>query len=227
LRSRSAVVIASFKDLFTAREVTNMILITGNDPIVDSLCSALDSLGHTYRRVDALDSDHAWQLRATAVLFVEPLPRVAAPASESRGLRELISAANVPGVRSAIAVTSRPDDDAELRAIRRSGIPYTILRPLPVVDRASDPDKPVLVARELADAPATAVTAEMVVEAIVRVIDGSACGQTLDIAPPSETTWNELLVRAGVPAKPVAKWRARVGRWFGARTLDAATASPT
>lgn len=198
-----------------------MILITGNDPIVDGLCSALDSLGRPYCRVDKLDANHAWELRATTVILVEPLPRVAATASASeRGLHEFISTANAPGARSAILVTPRPDADAELRAVRRSGIPYTILRPLPVVERALDPHKPVLVSRNLAGAPATAVTTDMVVDAVVGVLDGGACGQTVEIAPPPEMTWSELLARAGATPKPVAGWRARVGRWFGAHTLD-------
>lgn len=199
-----------------------MILIAGNDAIVDCLCSALDSLERPYRRVDQLETGHTWELRATTLVLVEPLPRVATTASASdRGLREIISAANVPGVRSAIIVTSRPDADAELRATRRSGIPYTILRPLPVVERAHEPETRILVPRELAGAPATAVTADMVVNAVVEVIDGSACGQTLEIAPPSAMTWSELFARAGVTPKPVARWRARVGRWFGARTFEA------
>jgi len=198
-----------------------MILISGNDPIVDGLCSALDSLGRPYRRVDDLDAGHAWELHATTVMLVEPLPRVTAPAPASeRGLREIISAANAPGVRRAIIVTPRPDADAELRAVRRAGIPYTILRPLPVVEQATAAQKPVLVTRELAGAPAVAVTAAMVVEAVVGVLDGSACGQTLDITPPPDMTWSELLARAGVTPKPVAAWRARVGRWFGARTFE-------
>ena len=204
-----------------------MILITGNDTIVDRLCAALDALGRPYRRVDELGADQAWELRATTVMLVEPLPRVAGTASASeRGLREIISAANAPGVRSAIIVTPRPDADAELRAVRRSGIPYTILRPLPVVERASDPDKPVLVARELASAPATAVTTDMIVDAVVAIIDGGACGQTLDVSPPAEMTWSELLARAGVTPRPVARWRTRVGRWFGARTFDTPITSP-
>lgn len=204
-----------------------MILISGNDSIVDGLCSALDALGRSYCRVDKLDADRVWEVHATTVMFVEPLPRVAAKASASeRGLREIISAANAPGVRSAIIVTPRPDVDAELRAVRRAGVPYTILRPLPVVERASDPDNPVLVARELAKAPATAVTVDMIVDAVVAILDGGACGQTLDVGPPGEMSWGELLARAGITSKPVAPWRARVGRWFGARTLDASMANP-
>jgi hypothetical protein len=203
-----------------------MILISGNDPIVDGLCSALDALGHPYRRVNELGANQAWEPRATTVMIVEPLPRVAATATASeRGLREIISAANAPGVRSAIIVTPRPDADAELRTVRRSGIPYTILRPVPVVEHATGPDKPVLVARELAGAPATAVTADMIVESVVGVLDGNACGQTIDVAAPPEMTWGELLARAGVTPKPVARWRARVGRWFGARTFETSVAS--
>jgi hypothetical protein len=199
-----------------------MILITGNEPIVHGLCSALGSLGRGYRRLDKLDADRAWELRATSVVLVEPLPRVAATASTSeRGLREIISAANAPGVRSAVIVTPRPDADAELRAVRRSGIPYTILRPLRVVEPGHDPDKLVFVARELAGAPATAVTADMIIDAVVGVLDGNSCGQTLDVAPPPGTTWSDLLALAGVTPKSVAAWRARLGRWLGARTFDA------
>jgi hypothetical protein len=122
-------------------------------------------------------------------------------------------------------VTPRPDADAELRAVRRSGIPYTILRPLPMIERASDPDGPVLVRRELADAPATAVASEMIVDAVIGVLDATACGQTLDIAPPPEVTWRELLARAGIASRIVSPWRARVGRWFGTRTFDASISS--
>jgi len=203
-----------------------MILISGNDPIVNRLCTALESLERPFCRVDHLDADHAWELHATTILLVEPLPRVGDTASERGALRQLISAANAPGVRSAIIVTPRPDADAELRAIRRSGIPYTIVRPLPVLERADEANKPVLVARELAGAPAHAITAAMLVDAVVGLLDGSACGQTLDIAPPLEITWTELLARVGVTPKPVAGWRARMGRWFGARTFDAAMPPP-
>jgi hypothetical protein len=201
-----------------------MILITGDDPIVDGLCTALDSLERPFRRVDQLDAGHAWELRATTIVLVEPLPRVADTASalERGSLREVISAANAPGVQSAIIVTPRPDANAELRAIRRSGIPYIIVRPLPVLERAHEPATPVLVARELAGAPARAVTTDMVVEFVVGLLDGSACGQTLDLTPPPEMTWTDLLARVGVTSKPVAGWRARMGRWFGARTFDAA-----
>ena len=202
-------------------DLTNMILISGTDPIVDGVCAALDSRGRPYCRVDELDTNHAWELRATTVILVEPLPRVAATASASeRGLRDFISTANAPGARSAIIVTPRPDADAELRAVRRSGIPYTILRPLPVVERALDPNKSVLVARDLAGAPASAVTADMVIDAVVGALDGGACGQTIEIVPPPEMTRSELLARSGAAPKPVAGWRARASRWFGARTLD-------
>jgi hypothetical protein len=61
----------------------------------------------------------------------------------------------------------------------------------------------------------------MIVDAVVAALDGAACGQTLDITPPPEITWRELLARAGIAPKAVSPWRARVGRWFGARTFDA------
>ena len=121
LRARGAVIMGNVQTpLFTAREVTNMIL-TSDDPIVDGLSSALDWLGRHHRRVDKLDADHAWELHATTAVLVEPLPRLARAASTSeRGLREITSAANAPGVRRAIMVTPRLDADADLRAVRRS-----------------------------------------------------------------------------------------------------------
>ena len=101
-----------------------MILITGTDPVVDATCAALEGSGRAYRRVETLDAGGAWGAGATTVVLVEPLPRAGATASASgHGLREIISAASAPGVRSAILVTPRPDADAELRAVRRSGIP--------------------------------------------------------------------------------------------------------
>jgi hypothetical protein len=214
--------------LFETPEVANMILISGKDSIADILCTALDSIGRAYCRVDELDSHDAWRLRATTIIAVEELPRVAAPApATGRGLRDVISAANAPGVRDVIIVTSRPDDDAELRAVRRSGIPYTILRPSPIFEWAASPGARVLVARELSSAPASAVSSERVVEAVVGTLDGGTCGRTLDVAPPPGTTWADLLASAGAMPKPVARWRARVGRWLGARTLDVAGASAT
>jgi hypothetical protein len=70
-------------------------------------------------------------------VLVERLPRLdtAATPHADRGLRETISAANAPGVRTEILVTRRAGGDPELRAVRRSGIPYAILRPHPLVER--------------------------------------------------------------------------------------------
>ena len=70
-----------------------------------------------------------------------------------------------------------------------------------------------------------AVTVDMVVDAVLGALDRNACGQTLDIAPPPETTWAELLARAGVTPRPVVGRRARLGRWFGAPTFDAPVTS--
>ena len=61
----------------------------------------------------------------------------------------------------------------------------------------------------------------MLVDAVIGALDGQACGQTLDIAPPSGTTWTDLLARAGATPRAVPVWRAWIGRWFGARTFAA------
>jgi hypothetical protein len=196
-----------------------MILVTGDDPAVDTLCAALDKIGRAHRRVAALDAEQAWQAGATAVVLVESVPRLddaAAARRADRGLREIISAASAPGVRTAILVTPRADADPELRAVRRSGIPYAILRPHPLVEPSTEP---VLVPRALASASAGAITVDMLVDAVIGALDGQACGQTLDIAPPSGTTWADLLARAGATPRAVPAWRARVGRWFGAQTF--------
>ena len=195
-----------------------MILVTGDDPSVDALCAALGKIGRAHRRVEALDADQAWQAGATAVVLIESVPRLDDARRADRGLREIISAANAPGVRTAILVTPRPDADPELRAVRRSGIPYAILRPHPLVERSTEL---VLVPRELASAQAGAITVDMLVDAVIGALDGQACGQTLDVAPPSGTTWADLLARAGATPRAVPAWRARVGRWFGARTFTA------
>ncbi|MCA9674921.1 MAG: hypothetical protein H6709_21240 [Kofleriaceae bacterium] len=204
-----------------------MILITGDDPILDGLCDALEQRGHAHTRAAALDASEAWTLRPEAIVVVESLPRVATATSPpERALAELVSAANAPGVRRAVIVTPRPDDDPALRAVRRSGIPYTILRPRPIAEQRGETSTRVLLDRALASAPAVAVTVDMVIEAVIAVLDGEACGQTRDIAPPPEMTWSELLARAGATPKAVPRWRARVGRWFGARTLDVSVPQP-
>jgi hypothetical protein len=198
-----------------------MILVAGNDPVVAALCSALELNGRPYQRVEALDVEQAWSSRATTVVLVEPLLRFGAIAtSAERDLREIIRSANAPGVRTAILVTPRADADPGLRAVRRSGIPYTILRPAPIFDPAAAASRAVLVPRRVASAPAQALAADMVVDAIVAALDGNACGQTIDVGPAPGTTWLDVLARSGVTPRAVPAWRARVGRWFGAQTLD-------
>jgi hypothetical protein len=204
-----------------------MILVTGNDPVVEALCAALDAAGRDHRRVDALSHEAAVSARAKTVVLIEPLPRFGAPPpTHERALRELISAANAPGVRTAIVVTSRPDADPELRAVRRSGIPYTILRPLPLVDPVREPARRVLVPRQVAAEPAAAVTIDVVTDAVLAALDGAACGQTNELAPPPSATWLDVLERAGAAPRAVPGWRARLGRWFGAHTLDPRRAAP-
>jgi len=214
-----------------------MILVDGNDPVVEALSAALEAAGREHRRVDALSHEAAVSARAKTVVLIEPLPRfdASAPPSASappppheheRGLRALISAANAPGVRTAIIVTARPDADPELRAVRRSGIPYTILRPLPLVDPVREPARRVLVPRQVAAEPAAAVTHDVVTAAVLDALDGAACGQTLELAPPPSATWLDVLERAGAAPRAVSGWRARLGRWFGAHTLDPRRAAP-
>ena len=86
------------------------------------------------------------------------------------GKDSIVSAANAPGVRAAILVTPRADGDVELRAVRRSGIPSTIVRPMPIFERVAGTEERVLVARELA-APASAVTVDLVVESVIDTLD--------------------------------------------------------
>lgn len=204
-----------------------MILVAGNDPVVEALCAALDAAGRAHRRVDALGHEQAVSARAKTVVLIEPLPRFGAPpASLEHGLRALISAANAPGVRTAIIVTPRPDDDPELRMVRRSGIPYTILRPLPLVDPVPESARRVLVPRQVATEPAAAITVDVVTDAVVAALDGAACGQTHELAPPPSATWLDILERAGAAPRAVSGWRARIGRWFGAHTLDPHTLDP-
>jgi hypothetical protein len=203
-----------------------MILVTGNDPVADALCAALATVGRPHRRVETLDADQAWQAGATAVVLVEGVLRLddaAAAQRPDRGLREILSAANAPGVRTAVIVTPRADGDPELRAVRRSGIPYAILRPLPLVERSTEL---VLVPRDMASAPAAAITTDLLVDAVIGALDGQACGQTLGVEPPPGITWAELLARAGATPRAVPAWRARVGRWFGARTLAPRPGAP-
>jgi hypothetical protein len=203
-----------------------MILIAGLDgTVLELLEGALTAAARPHRRVDDLDFQTAWEARATTLVLIEELPRFYADAApRGGGLAEVVRAASAPSVRRVIVATARPDDDPLLRELRRSGAPYVILRPVPLLDAmhgASSGDR-IMVPRSIAQSRASALPVQALVDAVLDALDAPVVGRTLTVEPNPETTWAQVLEQAGAQPRVVAAWGARLARWFGVNVLDGA-----
>lgn len=111
-----------------------MLLATGADQaVLDRICRSLE--GTPLDRAHHIDFDRAWRAGATTLLHVEELPRLGGPPPATPlPLDDLIEAAEAPSVRRVLLVTARDDVDDGLRALRRSGAAYLVLRPAPLLE---------------------------------------------------------------------------------------------
>lgn len=164
--------------------------------------------------------------RAESMVVVEGIRSLAGnivvPTIEDH--RSLIAAASVAGVRRLILVTSRPEDDPELRRLRQSGVPYVVLRVEALlqtnaeVELAAHAARRVIVPETMLTQTDGAVRTARVVEAITRALHGDvAPGCTFDVAelcPDQEPPLVAAIAAAGAEPIRAGTWRARLARWL-------------
>jgi hypothetical protein len=197
----------------------SMLLLSGTDhALVDRIVRYF--AGEDIEVVENLSFTQALERRASTLLVVESPGAEIAATAESGAIASLVQAAEAPSVSRVIVVTTRVDTDSELRRLRRSGARYVIIRPPNVIDADALRGKRVLVPRTARDAPF--VTIDDLVRAVGDVVrDRDLMGVTIDVQP------SGLSALEAVGAKPrvVAPWRAKVGRWFNQRVLEAGHAA--
>ena len=197
-----------------------MLLVTGADQsVLDRVCRSLaDQL---FDRAHHIDFDRAWRARATTLLHVEELPRFGGPPPVApQPLSDLVEAAEAPSVRRVILVTPRDDLDEDLRLLRRSGAPYLILRPAPLLEidafRAGIEGRRILVPEEVAREASSSLPLDALVEAIRAALDDpDDVGRVAAVQPSESTSWLDLLVASGARPRVVGRWRAHLGHWLG------------
>jgi len=168
----------------------------------------------------------AFKAKAEGIVLVDELALLGGGEPASPAGDELVKAAlgatNAPGVGWLAVVTSRPDSDEGLRAIRKHGTPYTIVRTGPVFCcQAGDIDpagRTVLVPKPLAQAASEqgGIAVDVLVETVAATIEsGELRGGRVSCVPPSEQPLQEALHRLGAKPLVLAAWRARLNSWFG------------
>jgi len=204
-----------------------MLLVTGADQaVLDRVCRSL--AGQPLDRAHHIDFDRAWRARATTLLHIEELPRLGGPPPAApQPLVDLIEAAEAPSVRRILLVTGRDDLDDDLRRLRRSGAPYLVLRPPPLLEidpvRAAVEGRRILVPEEVARLASTSLPVDALVEAIrAALADPDDVGRVTAIDPSESTSWLDLLAASGARPRVVGRWRAQLGHWLGQPLLEMA-----
>lgn len=216
-----------------------MVLVVGqNSPLVSAICRdakhAQVPCAWFQTRSGPLDRGALFErllaVRASALVAVDVLRRLATEPDpgELLPLEEVVGAAIGAGVNRLVVVTSREQDDPALRHLRRSGLPYVVLRCSalaewePTVDLASLTSRKVLVGAELLEQAAPAVGVRDVLcrvqEALVR---DDILGRSMTVEPIGETHPIVALLEAS-GAEPVDDdgWRGRIANWFGRPRVD-------
>jgi len=189
-----------------------MILICGRDrPIIDAIRGTLEATNRAVEEVgnDQLSDGSFFErlLRTRPQLvFVDAVNRVGVE-GQAGNFRDIIRAASVSGVPKFVIVTSRPDTDADLVALRRSGCPYSILRvrKLLDVDTAAAAhlitSPRVVVSKGLLERAKHCSLVTDVAEAVVRELENESAGITTEVeSDPDGGCLLALLRRLG--AKP-------------------------
>jgi hypothetical protein len=206
-----------------------MVLLGGDDEALGArLDEALGARGTPHLLARTMDFDEVRRARAWAVLWIEPIPRAGTPAPAPRDLAPVLSAVTAAGCRLLVLVTAQAPGDPGPRALRRSGVPYVIVRAPRLVDLAAPPasaalrGKTVLVPRDVAEqADGTVSSLALVEAAMAAVHDDELVGRTIDVAPPAGGAWQEVLAAAGAKPRVARRGWVRVARLFGRPIVEA------
>lgn len=118
--------------------------------------------------------------------------------------------------------TARQDDDPAVVALRRRGIPYTIVRAGGLVELPSDTStRWVLVPSDLDRAPFSTLDDLGVAVARVVAADEVGSGRLVDVTSHAGARdWARALTAAGARAHVVPRWVAMLAAWLGIPRLD-------
>jgi hypothetical protein len=167
--------------------------------------------------------------RCSDVILVEPLHRLGTTPGSAPGapLAPLVRAISAAAARL-ILVTSRPAGDAGLLELRRSGVPYVIVRVPALVELASglrtaaEREIELLATPDLLERCAPAIPPGAVCDLVRQALDDEQCaGRTIDLSAqtPERHPLIEELERNGRKVAVVPAWRARLWRFLGRSCL--------
>ncbi|MBW2523388.1 MAG: hypothetical protein JRI23_04410 [Deltaproteobacteria bacterium] len=218
----------------------SIVLIAGDRDVAQRVEDELSDRGIACQVVDpAADSlseesmfELAFERDAEGVLLVEPLGRCGrtAPPPDPALLSAALAATKTPNASFLGWVTSRPEEDDDIAQLKRSGLPYGIIRPGPVfeVDGAPAPGgaarRQVLVSRELADELA-AVRASAIGELAAEIatwVEQEWVREGRVARPPvAERPLEDRLNALGVQPLLLSDWRVGLNSFFGLPVVEA------
>jgi hypothetical protein len=201
-----------------------MVIVIGQEP--RALVALADRLPS--RALDARDPaageqlfDAVWEDRPRAIVVAEPLT-VEAP-QHPIDWDAVLRAARAPSRPRIVWCTMRPEGPAGTR-LRRSGLPYTIVRAGVLVDAielglGAVAGERVLVDRDL-PVPEIGLTTLLGLEAaLVDAITSERVGHVFDARYMGNDAWLRVVDALGGRATPSPRWVARGLGWLGIRTL--------
>jgi uncharacterized protein YbjT (DUF2867 family) len=188
---------------------THILLVHDGDPIGNSAAAELAAraIPHRCLASDASDEDLVDQaLHCRAIVAVGAAALTPA----------VLAAAELPGIGALVAVTRTAG--ADLAPLRRSGVPYTVLRPAPLLEDLARALGPALAAGRLTlardrDPALSWVAARDVARCAIAAIDADdLCGRVVEVATTERIALSELATR--VAAATGARLKvARLPRW--------------
>ena len=190
------------------RPSTDILLLSDGGPVSKATADALLARGFPHRVLPPETS------RDDVVEKALGCRAIIAMGSGAR-LPILRAAAEMPGVRGVVLVVA---DEQDLGPLKRSGIPYSVLRPAPlledlvaalgpamelgtlVMSRESEPELSWVAARDVGRCAVAAIDSE------------DACGRVIEVASPEPLPLGELASRVAVAAGRTLRVR-RLPRW--------------